>query len=53
MLKATDQKPRKIIKRWHDSASHWHPGDVMVGNRESFLMIFCGFDLSRRRQHYG
>jgi len=35
-------KTAKIIKRWYYSASHWHLGNVMVGNIV-FLIIFAVF----------
>jgi len=39
-------KTAKIIKRWYNSASHWHLDDVMVGNMTflsylQFLMRGC------------
>ena len=46
VLTVTDQKPqKKSLKRWYYSASHWHSGDVMMGNI-IILMIFAVFDLS-------
>ena len=45
MLRATDQKPQKSLKRSYYSASRWHSGNMMVGNI-TFLMIFAVFDPS-------
>ena len=50
VLRSTDQKLQKSLKKWHYSASRWHWGDVMMVGNITFLVIFLPFLIHRHGQ---